>query len=747
MKIHNPFVLFILMISILLSYPQPTHAAVSMELYGTFHSAGVTVTISSTDDPNQDTVANVEYRISGTEIYRQGFPLSRVSNTRFVGSIFDLFPGTNYDVRVTFSDPDGTFTGSINNAITTRAEITIPAPNHSYYVSPAGSGTTCSLAAPCSLTEGLNQATAGAEVVLRGGIYYQGGIWFPHSGTTNTPIVIRNYNGETAILDGADPATFTWTSQGGGVWRTTVNVADTHLVTANGTRLYPYQSLADLQTLKWGIPGFYVNGTTVYVRLSGDANPNSAQMRVSRWNYMFWVNQDFIFILNLTFRHYGQGEDPRVIKLENADNNLVQGSTFAGNDLGVLIWGDARNNVVQNNMFYDTTYGWSWDAIKDGARLEHGGVRIWSGDDPTIIPRGSVVRRNTFHDSFDGFGVCPEEDTTPMPPLTNETDVYDNLVYRTGDDGIETDGVCSNVRIWGNTFRNVFSGVSLAPVRGGPIYVIRNLIAGTIYTPFKFVYNPIPSGPMFLFHNTSDGGININEDAIWPLVTFRNNILLSDNTTVNNKVDDPLDFDYDVVFSRLGKDLFDWNGVAYYSLEALCSAHGQECHGLNVLPTFINVTNGDYSLTAGSPPIDKGIFIPGINDRYFGVAPDIGAFEYEIDGFRLDAFPAFHKVDPGETGVYVLEIWPTGDFSSDLDLTIGSTSPDITVQLSSTTVTPPGYAILQVTDHHSGSNPVPGYLYSIPISVSGGGETKQVTFHLLVGGTQTYLPMIIKNTN
>ena len=73
-------------------------------------------------------------------------------------------------------------------------------------------------------------------------------ITLPRSGTAGAPIVIRSYPGETAILDGGDPATFTWTAQGGGVYRTTVNAADTHLVTANGQRLYPYQSLADLQT-------------------------------------------------------------------------------------------------------------------------------------------------------------------------------------------------------------------------------------------------------------------------------------------------------------------------------------------------------------------------------------------------------------------------------------------------------------------------------------------------------------------
>ena len=51
-------------------------------------------------------------------------------------------------------------------------------------------------------------------------------------------------------------------------------VGDTHLVRAEGDRLYPYQSLSDLQNLVWGLPGFYADGTTLYVRLAGDAGLN-----------------------------------------------------------------------------------------------------------------------------------------------------------------------------------------------------------------------------------------------------------------------------------------------------------------------------------------------------------------------------------------------------------------------------------------------------------------------------------------
>ena len=231
----------------------------SIELYGTFHAMGVIVTIAAADDAasltDGDATAAVECR-TGSQAYQTGFPLSRVDDTRFVGSLFWLEPSTTYDVRVTFDDADG---GPLDGVIVTasgatRSEIVVPSPAHSYYVTPTGSGTTCSLAAPCSLTEGLSQAQAGEEVVLRDGVYSQGEISLPRSGTAGAPIVIRGYDGETAILDGADPATFTWTAQVSGVYSTTVNVADPHLLTADGQRLLPYQSLSDLQNLIMGHP-------------------------------------------------------------------------------------------------------------------------------------------------------------------------------------------------------------------------------------------------------------------------------------------------------------------------------------------------------------------------------------------------------------------------------------------------------------------------------------------------------------
>lgn len=739
------------MLAASLPLSSPVRAAASLELYGTFHAMGVIVTLSDADDPDRDAVASVEYRAGGSGAFRVGWPLARVSDIRFVGSLFWLEPGTAYDVRVTFADPDGALNDVVVQATaSTRAEIAIPPASHSYVVSPSGNGMACSLASPCSLVEGLGQAQAGEEVLLRGGVYYQGEIDLPRSGLPGAPIVIRAYPGETAVLDGADPATFAWTPQGSGVYRTTVNVASPHLVTTNGARLYPYQTSADLHNLAWDIPGFYADGTTLDVRLAGDANPNAATMLVSRYNRAFTVEQDFIYLLDLTFRHYGQGSYAKAIYFNNANDNLVQGCTFAVNDLGIGIKRDSRRNVIQDNTFYDTDFDWPWDAVKDGSELETGGVRFY---DPAQ-GRGTVIRRNTFHDYFDGFGVCPGSTSD----ATNETDVYENLAYNIGDDGVETDGQCSNVRLWGNTFHDVLMGISVAPVYTGPVYAIRNLIYRTgvgnnDYTgsPFKFNSGYDQSGPMYLFHNTADAalpgnnGLYVKAPGTWRLIYARNNIWAGTAYAVENyNADQPIDLDYDNLWNDNSGDLARWDGVDYATLAAFVNATGQEPHGVSVAPGF--AAAGDYVLHPTSELIDAGIILPGINDDYAGSAPDPGAFEYRGEGFTLNAVPTARAIAPGGVATYTIRVQPIGGFTSTVVLTVASPSPSLTVQLDPPSLAPPGQAVLTILDHHLPGTLAPDLWYTVPITATGNGVTQNTSVSLLVGGVRIWLPLVIKSS-
>ena len=61
---------------------------------------------------------------------------------------------------------------------------------------------------------------------------------------------------------------------------------------------------------------------------------------------------------------------------------------------------------------------------------------------------------------------------------------------------------------------------------------------------------------------------------------------------------------------------------------------------MNLDPLFSDASNADYTLNSASPCIDMGtadINMDGIDDiqDFFGIAPDIGVFEFEEDELPL----------------------------------------------------------------------------------------------------------------
>jgi hypothetical protein len=614
----------------------------AIELIGTFHSMGVLATLPAGVDANRNAVAYVDYRAHGVADYQAGFPLTRVAADTFVGSLFWLIPGTSYDVRVRYDDPDGAplDKGWSSATASTREEIVIPTPVRTLVVAPSGSGTACSEASPCALTQALGQTVPGDQVALTPGIYYQGELSLSRSGSATAPIVIRSADSSSpAILDGADPGTFTWTSQGNGVYMTKVNRADPHLIAANGVRLYPYADAASVIALSAsGTPGFLADGTSVSVHLSAGADPSAAAMTVSRFNSAFTISGSFVYLVDLTFRNYGLGDYAKAVYIRDGSDNLVRGCRFVLNDLGIGLKGASHRNVIEDSDFSDTIAGWTWEDVKAEGNLETGGVRFYSPDDG----RGTVIRRNRFHDFFDGLGICPGDSSAK----SNETDFYDNESYDLGDDGVETDGRCVNVRLWGNVIHEALSGISLAPVTGGPVYCLRNRIyltgAGTSqagYTglPFKLNSSDGDSGAIYLFHNTVDAqrpdndGFRIMSPGTWTALVARNNIFAGTLHALENaNPTQPVSMDYDDLW-RSGSDyLARWDGLGNPRLVTLAdytTATGQEPHGVSVAPGFVAPASGDFTLAPESPLVDRGLVVPGINDGYLGAGPDIGAVE------------------------------------------------------------------------------------------------------------------------
>ena len=104
-------------------------------------------------DQNRDAVAWIEYRASGEHDWQRGLPLLRLNGERtvfwdsldytapnmFAGSVLNLEPDTQYDVRLTLTDPDGV-RGDADRmlSVRTRAEPQPYAGGATYHVYPPG---------------------------------------------------------------------------------------------------------------------------------------------------------------------------------------------------------------------------------------------------------------------------------------------------------------------------------------------------------------------------------------------------------------------------------------------------------------------------------------------------------------------------------------------------------------------------------------------------------------------------------
>ncbi|MCB1053443.1 MAG: right-handed parallel beta-helix repeat-containing protein [Acidobacteria bacterium] len=611
--------------------------AQSLELYPNYHTVGVIVDLAAGTDPNQNGSVSLQYQLDSGPV-RTGWPLTRVNASRFVGSIFDCEEGQVVDVTVQGTDPDGGPLASLllMGTTTTRTTVVFPTALRNRYVSPTGSGSTCSSGAPCSLATAIGSAQAGDHIWLADGTYFVGDFSFGQAGTSPNPIVLRNQVGANPVLDGSVPGTLPFVDLGNQTIRYTVPSDDTNNVFVDGKRLYPYRSTSEFNSLSWGLSGFLPNSgssTELELHFLTAVDPNSLQVRVSRFNVAIVLNQNYIHLEGLTFQHYGAGAYGKAIYINDSSNHVIRNCLFRNNDLGVGLKRAAHRNTIENCQFYDDTFLWPWDGVKAGSNLETGGVAFYS---PTS-GRGNVIRNNHFENYFDGLASSPEDNGTS----TNETDVYGNSVLYAGDDGLSADGQASNERIFDNVFSDVLVGISLAPVLEGPVYCLRNLITRTgqgnsQYTglPFKFNVSGQPTaGISYLFHNTSDAGVAgqdgfwLKSPGTWQGIVMRNNIWIGTNHALYNaNTSQPLDMDYDLLLHDGSASYVRWGGNDYANLAAFTGGTGQNANGLEMDPLFIDAANGNYGLQAGSPAINAGVLLPGIND--LDPFPDLGAFPF-----------------------------------------------------------------------------------------------------------------------
>lgn len=295
----------------------------------------------------------------------------------------------------------------------------------------------------------------------------------------------------------------------------------------------------------------------------------------------------------------------------------------------------SRNCYIADNIIIGVT-PWTAEALHVGGKNLGEGIEI-SGP-------GNVV----CHNRVVGFRDCISLMEGAKAYDQTSIDIYNNDIYSGADDGIEADFSMSNCRIMRNRVTNCMRGIAAAPVLGGPLYLIRNVLYNT-----EHLWQTGRAGAGYVvLHNTS-----IKRGRALSIEThlhswLRNNLFFGTCDSGDRlvaavvfaegkagiRLHPTWDFDYNGYGSDGACFRGDIGGMEFDSVETL-RARTTEKHGVRVssddfekrvrIPSrlFPEQAPADLRLKSGGAAVDAGEVIPNVNDGFRGKAPDLGAYE------------------------------------------------------------------------------------------------------------------------
>jgi len=242
-------------------------------------------------------------------------------------------------------------------------------------------------------------------------------------------------------------------------------------------------------------------------------------------------------------------------------------------------------------------------------------------------------------------GFSDAVDTFPSPHCA-AIDFHNNEISECTDDGTEMDYSERNTRCFLNRYTNVFQGISMQPVYGGPVYVFRNALYNVCVETFK-LHNS-PSG-VLMFHNTSvKKGIPL---VLMTGVKVRNSVSRNNlfiGTTGNYACEnsapmEDCDWDYDGFGGGPWRWFLKWNGTRYATLNEAKARAGVVKHAVFVGAAGVFASGvqppedqtaqyetslNDLRLKPGSAALGAGEPLSGFSDCPPGQRPDLGAYPF-----------------------------------------------------------------------------------------------------------------------
>ena len=614
-------------------------------------------------DTNHNASVAVSYRRSGDAEWLDALPLLRLDGERiyaesrvdviapnmFAGSVLDLDPDTEYEVRFVMSDPD-----SVGGAAERTLHVrTRPEPQpypggrvfHVYphgfegpKTQPAFEGLMCAYNFWCAGTDwataGRPRVRAGDTILVHAGVYR-----YDRYEYTNDPSVNR-----TTPLDG------------------------TYYLTEDGTADRPIAIKAA------------GDGDVIF-----DGNGNYALFDVRA--------ADHTYFEGITFRNAEIAILAGTQFLAGASGLTVRRSRFEDVGAGIFTnYSGSSGFYVADNTFIgrndpDHMMAWRGDvwAQFEGVDDQVFPPRMLSYVAVKLYGPGHVVAYNYIANFHDGINVetygSPDGTVASGPGIVDgphyppreywgrrpvAIDFYNNYITNSHDNPIEADGSMHNIRIMRNMFINHPShALCNQPSLGGPVYWIRNI---GYNLPGGSTRVTAGSAGVLFYNNTilSETAVAGGSNLHW-----RNNLMLGQHA-------EPTLFsvatytrytssDYNG-FGPVGdSDAFTWalpssgadaafSGPAgdvtlatrsFDSLDAFSAGTGQDRNSIRVdydifrdvtpldardtssLQRLYRAEDFDFRLRRGAAAIDRGVSLPNVTDGFSGSAPDLGALEFD----------------------------------------------------------------------------------------------------------------------
>ena len=614
-------------------------------------------------DENRNAQVEVWYRKAGGEMWHDALPMLRLNGERiysesrldvitpnmFAGSVLNVEPDTQYEVRFRISDPDGVVGNPERLAtVRTRAEPKPYAGGREFHVYPHGydgykqqpafEGLMCAYNYWCAgtdwATSGRPRVRAGDRIIVHAGTYKYNRYEY-----TNDPTVNRTFP-----LDG------------------------TYYLTADGTPDRPISIVGA------------GDGEVIF-----DGNGNYALFDVRAADYTYFEG--------ITFRNSEIGILAGTQFIAGAKGLSVKRSRFQDVGAGIFTnYSGSRGFYIADSHFVgrndpDHLIGWRGELWQQFAGVEN---QVFPPPMRSYVAvklygPGHVVAYNYIANFHDGINIetygnpdgstasGPDIPDGPKYPTRNywdrrpvAIDFYGNHITNSHDNPIEADGGMHNIRIMNNMLINHPSHAFCnQPALGGPVYWIKNI---AYHLPGGSTRITAGSAGVVFYNNTilSETSVAAASNVHW-----RNNLFLGEESqsaifSVTSLTDYSTSDFNGFRPNPAAANAFEWQSpsaealaditdpdyetrlqsIQAVSLEEFASLTGQDRNSVLVdYDIFVNVpqlsaknigtlqrlydaNTLDFRLREGATAIDKGMQLPTITDNFTGEYPDLGALEF-----------------------------------------------------------------------------------------------------------------------